>query len=106
MIGSFVSGSKTLYNFVDKNNELTLLPSSYVNDPYVIGQNYKMISINTAVEIDLTGQVCSESIGHTRATHDSNCAPTISRKTIFSGKKRRIYLTKIPGEFKQKLSEY
>ena len=41
-----------------------LHPASVVNDPYRIGRNFQMVSINTAVEIDITGQVCSESIGH------------------------------------------
>jgi acyl-CoA hydrolase len=46
------------------NPTVELQPASVVNDPYRIGRNYKMVSVNTAVEIDITGQVCSESIGH------------------------------------------
>lgn len=64
MVGAFVYGSKDLYDFVHKNPTVELQPASVVNDPYRIGRNYKMTSINTAVEIDITGQVCSESIGH------------------------------------------
>jgi acyl-CoA hydrolase len=64
IVGSFVYGTKALYDFVDGNPAVDLQPSSVVNDPYRIGRNSTMISVNTAVEVDLTGQVCSESIGH------------------------------------------
>lgn len=64
VVGSFVYGSRALYDFVDKNPGFELQPSSVINDPYRMGKNYRMVSINTAVEVDITGQVCSESIGH------------------------------------------
>lgn len=65
IVGTFVYGSQKLYDFVDNNPCVELHPASVVNDPYRIGRNHRMISINSAVEIDLTGQVCSESVGHT-----------------------------------------
>jgi acyl-CoA hydrolase len=64
MVGAFVYGSRELYDFVNENPIVELQPASVVNDPYRIGRNYKMFSVNTAVELDLTGQICSESIGH------------------------------------------
>lgn len=64
MVGAFAFGSQKLYDFIDQNPMVELHPASVVNDPYRIGRNFRMISINTAVEIDLTGQVCSESVGH------------------------------------------
>lgn len=64
IVGAFVFGTKSLYEFIDKNPTIELQPASVVNDPYRIGRNTKMTSINTAIEIDVTGQVCSESIGH------------------------------------------
>lgn len=64
IIGSFAFGSEELYRFIDRNPSVELQPASLVNDPKVIAQNHKMISINTAVEVDITGQVCSESVGH------------------------------------------
>lgn len=64
MVGGFAYGSAELYRFIDKNPIIELQPASVVNDPYRIGRNERMISINTAVEIDITGQVCSESVGH------------------------------------------
>lgn len=67
-IGAFVYGSQDLYKFVNRNPSIELYHASKVNDRATIAKNYKMTSINTAVEIDLTGQVCSESIGHGQIT--------------------------------------
>lgn len=64
VIASFAMGSKKLYDYIDNNPFFQFHPSEYVNDPYVIGQNRKMVAINSALEIDLTGQVCADSIGH------------------------------------------
>jgi acyl-CoA hydrolase len=64
IVGSFAYGTAELYRFLDHNPVIELQPSAIVNDPIIIGQNSKMISVNTAVEVDLTGQVASESIGH------------------------------------------
>jgi len=63
-IASFVLGTQSLYEFVADNPLIELHPASIVNDSYRIGRNHLMHSINSAVEIDVTGQVCSESIGH------------------------------------------
>ena len=62
-IGTFAMGSKKLYDFISNNPSVMLKNGSWVNDPAVIGQNYKMQSINTTLEIDLFGQCASESIG-------------------------------------------
>ncbi|MBD3405428.1 MAG: GNAT family N-acetyltransferase [Candidatus Lokiarchaeota archaeon] len=64
VIASFAMGTEKLYDYVDGNPFFEFHPSEYVNDPYIIGQNNKMIAINSALEIDLTGQVCADSIGH------------------------------------------
>ncbi|MDN4753129.1 acetyl-CoA hydrolase/transferase C-terminal domain-containing protein [Porphyromonadaceae bacterium W3.11] len=63
MVASFTIGDKALYDWLDDNDEFEQYPVDYVNNPYVIGQNPNMISINSCVEIDLFGQVCSEKIG-------------------------------------------
>jgi acetyl-CoA hydrolase len=63
MVAGFLLGTKRLYDFVDNNPVVELHPSEYVNDPYVIRQNDKMVAINSAIEVDLTGQVCADSIG-------------------------------------------
>ncbi len=63
IIGSFAMGSQLLYDFIDDNPVVNILSGNYVINPYVISQNYKMVSINTCIQVDLTGQVCSESFG-------------------------------------------
>ncbi len=61
---SFAMGTKKLYDYVNNNPVFEFRDTAYVNDPYVISQNRKMVAINSALEVDLTGQVCSDSIGH------------------------------------------
>jgi acyl-CoA hydrolase len=60
---TFALGSSELYNFLDNNPLIEAHPAEYVNDPFVISQNDNMVAINSAIEVDLTGQVCSDSIG-------------------------------------------
>lgn len=62
-IAAFVMGSEELYAAVAASESFRLAPCSYVNDPRVICQNDNVVSVNTCIEIDLTGQICSESIG-------------------------------------------
>jgi len=64
VIASFAMGSKKLYEYIDDNPLFQFHDTAYVNDPYVIGQNRKMVAINSALEVDLTGQVCADSLGH------------------------------------------
>ncbi len=63
MIVTFLMGTKKLYDFVNNNPMVELHPVDYVNNPCVIAQNHKMVSINSCIEVDLMGQVSSESIG-------------------------------------------
>ena len=62
-VTTFAFGSKRIYDFIDDNPGIEILPVDYVNDPNVICRNDNMISINAAVEVDLWGQVCAESVG-------------------------------------------
>jgi acyl-CoA hydrolase len=62
-VSSFALGSKKLYDYINDNPAFAFLVINYVNDPHVIRRNKKMIAINSAIEIDITGQVCSDSIG-------------------------------------------
>lgn len=63
MLAGFLFGSKRLYDFVDSNAIVELHPTDYVNDPFRIAQNDNMVAINSALQVDLTGQVCADSIG-------------------------------------------
>jgi len=63
IVAGFLFGSKRLYEFVHNNPIIELHPTDYVNDPFNIARNEKMVAINSAIEVDLTGQVCADSIG-------------------------------------------
>lgn len=63
-VSTFLIGSQNLYNFVNDNPSVILLEANYVNNPSIIARNDKVTAINSAVEVDLTGQVCADSIGH------------------------------------------
>ncbi len=63
VVASFCLGSKRLYDYIDNNPLFEFYPTGYVNDPQVISQNDKMVAINVGLEIDLTGQVCADSLG-------------------------------------------
>lgn len=62
---SFVMGSRRLYDFVDNNPQIEFQTSDFINDPFVIARNFKMTAINSALQVDLSGQVCSDSVGET-----------------------------------------
>jgi acyl-CoA hydrolase len=64
-VTGFALGSKRLFDFLDNNPIFEFRRTEYVNDPFVIAQNDRMVAINSAIEVDLTGQVCSDSIGPT-----------------------------------------
>ncbi|MFN3695391.1 MAG: acetyl-CoA hydrolase/transferase family protein [Ignavibacterium sp.] len=63
IIAGFVLGTRKVYDFIDNNPIIEFHPQEYVNDPFIIAKNNKMVAINSAIEVDLTGQVCSDSIG-------------------------------------------
>ena len=63
IIVGFVLGTKKVFKFIDNNPVIEFHPQEYVNDPFIIAQNKKMVAINSAIEIDITGQVCADSIG-------------------------------------------
>lgn len=64
IVSSFVMGSRSIYDFIDDNPLVNMLSSEYVNNTRIICQNPKVTAINSAIEVDLTGQVCADSIGH------------------------------------------
>jgi len=63
VILTFILGSKKLYDFVDNNPVLEAHPTDYTNHPFNVSRNDNMIAINSAIEVDITGQVCSDSVG-------------------------------------------
>lgn len=63
IVASFALGTKRLYEYMDNNPAFSFNPTEYVNDPFIIAQQHKMVAINVALEVDLTGQVCADSLG-------------------------------------------
>ncbi|MBN2304550.1 MAG: acetyl-CoA hydrolase/transferase family protein [Anaerolineae bacterium] len=63
IVAGFVLGTQRLYDFVDDNPIVELHPTEYVNDPFNIAKNDRMVSINSAIQVDLSGQVCADSMG-------------------------------------------
>jgi len=63
MVATFLLGSKRLYDFAHRNDSVRMMDVGYTNDPFIIAQNPKMTAINSSLQIDLTGQVCSDSLG-------------------------------------------
>ncbi len=63
VVSGFVIGSRKLYDYIHDNPIFELKPTEYVNDPFIVSQNFRMVSVNSAIEVDITGQVCADSIG-------------------------------------------
>jgi acetyl-CoA hydrolase len=63
IVAGFILGTKQLYDWTNDNPMIEMHPTEYVNDPFVIAQNERMVAVNSAIEVDLTGQVCADSIG-------------------------------------------
>ncbi len=64
IVASFCMGSKRLYDFVNNNPEVEIYPTEYVHSRNLIRQQHRMVTVNSALEIDLSGQICAESMGH------------------------------------------
>ena len=111
IIVGFVLGGKQMFEFVDNNPIFEFHPTAYTNDPGLIGRNDRMVAINSALQVDLTGQVCSDSIGNQfysgiggqvdflrGASRSKGGKPIIAiSSTAKSGKISRIVPTLSPG---------
>jgi acetyl-CoA hydrolase len=64
IVTSFVLGSHELFDYIDNNPLFEFRPTQFTNDPFTIARNKRMVAINSAIEIDLTGQICADSMGH------------------------------------------
>jgi hypothetical protein len=65
IVSTFLMGSQKVYSFIDHNPNVLMMDVGYTNDPFVIARNPRMTAINSAIEVDITGQVCADSIGTT-----------------------------------------
>lgn len=89
-IGTFALGTKRLYDFMDGNPMIEMHPVDYTNDPYNIGRNDKVVSINATIEVDLLGQCCSESLGHVQWSGTGGQADFVRGANISRGGKSFI----------------
>ena len=62
-VAAFVLGTQRLFDFIHENPSFEFRPITYTNDPFVVAQNDRMVAINSALQVDLTGQVCADSLG-------------------------------------------
>lgn len=92
VVAAFALGNKKLYEFMDDNIGIEVRNCGEVNDPYVIAQNDNMISVNTTLEVDLTGQCCSESLGSTQFSGTGGQADTAIGAQMSKGGKSFIVL--------------
>ena len=86
-ICSFTMGSRRLYDFLDDNPMVLFKSSTYSNDPYTIGRNNKFVSINATLEMDLTGQAASESVGPVQFSGSGGQAETVQGAQMSPGGK-------------------
>jgi acyl-CoA hydrolase len=91
-VATFALGTKKLYDFLDDNPSVEFRNGEWTNNPYVIGQNYKMTSINTTLEVDLVGQCASESIGTVQFSGTGGQADTAVGAQLAPGGKSIIAL--------------
>lgn len=92
-VASFLNGSKEIIDFVNDNPSVLLLEAREVNNPRTISKNDRMVSINSAVEIDLTGQVCADSVGARVISGVGGQVDFIRGATLSKGGKSILALT-------------
>ena len=92
MVCAFALGNKELYEFIDYNPSVAVMDGAWANDPYVIGRNDGQVSINTTLEVDLTGQCASESLGSRQFSGTGGQSDTAVGAQISKGGKSIIAL--------------
>jgi acyl-CoA hydrolase len=104
IVSGFVMGTRKLYDFVDDNPLVVLLDISYVNDTAVIRRNNKVTAINSAIEVDLTGQVCADSIGTYQFSGVGGQMDFIRGASLSKGGKPIIALPSITGKGESRIA--
>jgi acyl-CoA hydrolase len=92
-VSAFVTGSQAVYDFIDDNPSVIQLGTDYVNNPAIIARNPKATAINSALEVDLTGQVCADSLGHRVISGVGGQLDFMRGATLSEGGKAIIALT-------------
>jgi acyl-CoA hydrolase len=97
VVASFLFGTKDLYDFVDFNRSILMMDIGYVNDPYIISMNPKVVAVNSAVQMDLTGQICADSVGRRIISGTGGQLDFVRGATLSKGGKS---ITAIPSRAK------
>lgn len=98
IITTFAIGNRAMYDFIHENPVFSFLESDYVNDAYVIGKNPKVTAINSAIEIDLTGQICADSIGTKQFSGVGGQMDFMRGASISEGGKPIIAMSSVTGK--------
>ncbi|MBX7243326.1 MAG: 4-hydroxybutyrate CoA-transferase [Bacteroidia bacterium] len=103
IVSSFAMGSRKLYDFIDDNPMIAMLDVSFVNDPGILSQNTRVMAINSAIEVDLTGQVCADSIGSRMYSGVGGQMDFIRGAALSEGGKPVIALPSVTGKRESKI---
>lgn len=106
IVSTFALGSEQLYDFMNDNPMVAMLEVSYTNDTTIIRQNPKTTAINSAIEIDLTGQVCADSIGYNMYSGVGGQMDFIRGASLSDGGKAIIAMPSVTGKGKSKIVSY
>jgi acyl-CoA hydrolase len=104
IVSTFIMGTRKLYDFVDDNPMVEVLGADYVNDTYVIASNPKVTAINSAIEVDITGQVCADSIGYKMYSGVGGQMDFIRGASLSKGGKAIIALPSVSGKGVSRIS--
>jgi acyl-CoA hydrolase len=105
-VTGFLAGTRRLYDFVDDNPKVLVMDIAYVNDTSVIRQNPKMTAINSAIEIDMTGQVCADSIGTYQYSGIGGQMDFIRGASLSAGGKPIIALPSVTSKGESRIVPY
>jgi len=103
IVAGFVMGTRRVYDFIDDNPQVLMLDIAYVNDTAVIRRNPKVTAINSAIEVDLTGQVCADSIGTRQFSGVGGQMDFIRGSSLSEGGKPIIALPSVTGKGESKI---
>ena len=97
MLATFLMGTRRLYDFVHNNPSVAMYPSTYTNNPLIAGQNDNLVSINSCVQVDLLGQVCSEMVGTTQISAVGGQVDFVRAAAISKGGRSIIAMASTAG---------
>ena len=105
MVSTFLMGSQDVYNFIDDNPQVLMMDVGYTNDPFIIAKNDKVTAINSALQVDLTGQVCADSLGRKFYSGVGGQVDFIYGASLSKGGKAIIAMPSITNKGVSKISD-